>query len=158
MRTLRIAWEVIKTFDPDGYVTLSGTGYPSFLDAVCRQTDNPNGGGVNAQFPLKGGAYFDVIGFHSYPHFDGSTKYWDNNLQQLVYVRHSDGAADGLIRTQETYDIVLNNYGYNGNTFPEKVWTITEGNVPGLSFNGDLGGVEAQRNFIIKAVVAMMKK
>jgi uncharacterized repeat protein (TIGR01451 family) len=161
VRTLRVAWEVIKTVDPSAYVTCSGVGYPAFLDAVLRHTDNPNGGTVTAQYPLRGGAYFDAVGFHSYPHFDGSVRYWDNQCQCMTNLRHSDGAADGIIRNQGIYQAVLNTYGFDGVKFPKKVWNITEGNIPGKSFKwGDeflLGGQETQRNFIVKAMVRMMQ-
>jgi hypothetical protein len=161
IRTLRIAWEVVKTVDSDAYVTCSGVGYPAFLDALLRQTDNPQGGAVTPDFPLKGGAYFDAVGFHSYPHFDGSVRYWDNSCQCMVNKRHSDGAADGIIRNLGVYQDVLNKYGYNNGTFPAKIWNITEGNIPAKSFVWGsetlLGGPEIQRNFIIKAVARMMQ-
>ncbi|MEL6868118.1 MAG: hypothetical protein AAFP19_27090, partial [Bacteroidota bacterium] len=122
VRTLRVAWEVIKSIDPDAYVTVAGVGFPSFLDAILRNTDNPEDGSVSADYPLKGGAYFDVMGFHSYPHFDGSTRYWDNDIFDFVYTRHSDAAADGIISRQATYQSVLSNYGYDGQTYPNKEW------------------------------------
>src|SRR5450432_431281 len=61
IRMMRIAYEVIKTVDPTAYVSMGGVGYPSFLDAVCRNTDNPADGSVNASYPVKGGAYFDCM-------------------------------------------------------------------------------------------------
>lgn len=162
IRTLRVAWEVIKTVDPDAYVTCSGVGYPAFLDALLRQTDNPDAGKVTPDFPLKGGAYFDAVGFHAYPHFDGSVRYWDNACQCMVNKRHSDGAADGIVRNMGIYADVLSRHGYNRSTFPEKVWNLTEINIPAKSFvwGSDqlLGGPEVQRNFIVKAVVRMMQK
>lgn len=161
IRTLRVAWEVIKTVDPDAYVTCSGVGYPAFLDAVLRQTDNPNGGQVTADYPLRGGAYFDAVGFHSYPHFDGSVRYWDNACNCMVNARHSDGAVDGMLRNQGIYQDVLNKHGYNGATFPKKIWTITEGNLPGKPFawGNDLllGGLVVQCNYIMKTVVRLMQ-
>jgi uncharacterized repeat protein (TIGR01451 family) len=161
IRHLRVAYEVIKTVDPNAYVTCSGVGYPAFLDAILRQTDNPNGGAVTAAYPLKGGAYFDAVGFHSYPHFDGTVRYWDNNCQCMVNARHSDAAADGTVtRTKKAYDDVLAVHGY-GSTYPQKVWTITEGNIPAKSFTWGpdqlLGGIEVQRNFTIKNMVALIK-
>jgi hypothetical protein len=162
VRTLRVSYDIIKTLDPTAYVTASGLGYPSFLDAILRNTDNPNGGAVTPEYPLKGGAYFDAVGFHSYPHFDGSVRYWDNALGQMVDTRHSDGAADGTIRVWQGYETVLNNYGYNGSTFPRKIKLITEGNIPRKAFdvgtpNESLGGTEVQRNYAIKNVVRLMQ-
>ncbi|HVK48713.1 MAG TPA: hypothetical protein VM488_12725, partial [Pseudobacter sp.] len=54
IRLLRISYEVIKTVDPTAYITTGGLGYPSFLDAILRFTDNPSGGAVSAAYPLKG--------------------------------------------------------------------------------------------------------
>jgi Domain of unknown function DUF11/GEVED domain/Secretion system C-terminal sorting domain/CARDB len=162
VRTLRVSYDIIKTLDPDSYVTASGLGYPSFLDAVLRNTDNPVDGSVTAQYPLTGGAYFDAVGFHSYPHFDGSVRYYDFNLNQMVDARHSDGAADGTIRVWQTFEQVLNTRGYDGSSFPRKVKLITEGNIPRKAFdvgtaNESLGGTEVQRNYGMKNMVRLMQ-
>ena len=58
VRTMRIAYQVVKTHSPDDYVVLSGLGFESFLDAVLRNTDNPNGGGVTSEYPLGGGVVY----------------------------------------------------------------------------------------------------
>ncbi len=157
VRLLRISYEVIKTVDPDAYVAVSGVGYPSFLDAVLRNTDNPSDGSENTDYPLKGGAYFDIMGFHSYPHFDGSLRYWDDDIMDFVLTRHSDAAADGVLALQDTLQGVLNNYGYDGSTYPLKPWIITEINLPRKEFGDFIGSEEAQRNFMIKNVVICMQ-
>lgn len=154
VRLLRISWEIIKSVDETSYVVVSGTGYPSFLDAIMRNTDNPEDGLVTADFPLSGGAYFDVMGFHSYPHFDGSLREYSNEINGFINYRHSDAAAEGFNRTRGQYQEVLDNYGYDGATYPEKLWTITECNLPRAQYGEYIGSVEAQRNFMIKAYVA----
>ncbi|MEZ4960663.1 MAG: T9SS type A sorting domain-containing protein [Saprospiraceae bacterium] len=152
VRLLRIAWEVIKTVDPDAYVCTGGIGNPAFLDAMLRNTDNPMDGSINGNYPQKGGAYFDVLSYHSFPHFDGSLR--DFNGLGWDYHRHSDRAAEGLVSRKELFRQVLAAYGYDGNTFPEKLWVVSETNLPRVSFHNDfLGSVEAQRNFTIKALV-----
>ncbi len=163
VRLLRISWDIIKTLDPDAYVVVSGTGYPSFLDAILRNTDNPVDGSVTAEYPLKGGAYFDVMGYHSYPHFDGGLREYSDVTQDWIYYRHSDGAANALVRTKEAYQAVLDSYGYNGSTYPKKQWIITEINLPRKPFpdpsdpgQNFIGSAVAQRNFIIKAMVTCM--
>ncbi len=163
IRLLRISWDIIKTLDPDAYVVVSGTGYPSFLDAILRNTDNPVDGSVTAEYPLKGGAYFDVMGYHSYPHFDGGLREFSDATMDWVYYRHSDAAAQALLRTKEDYQAVLDSYGYNGSTYPEKHWIITEINLPRKEYpdpsdpgENFIGSAEAQRNFIIKAMVTCM--
>ena len=157
IRTLRISYEVIKTLSPDDYVVMSGIGYNSFLDVILRNTDNPNGGAVNDEFPLKGGAYFDITGFHAYPHIDGSTRYWDNDIQGFVYTRHSDAAIDGLLETQEERYQILKSYGYDNSPYPEKGWTITEINVPRQAFGQYFGSDELQVNYLSKLIVASMQ-
>jgi hypothetical protein len=157
VRMLRISWEVIKTADPTAFVEIGALGYPHFLDAVMRNTDNPNGGQVTAQYPLKGGAYFDVMGYHTYPHIDGSLwTYRPDNGQITGFHRHSDGAIDsGIVKKKVWFQRVLDKYGYNGVTFPKKNWTITEFNLPRRVFssNNYIGSEELQRNSIIKAAV-----
>jgi len=130
IRTLRISWEIIKHLDPESYVCVAGVGFTSFLDAVLRNTDNPVDGSATTAYPHGGGAYFDVMGFHSYPDIDGSVRYWDNSIGGFVYERHSDAAARGIDNTKSDYQAVLDNYGYDGVTYPEKEWIITEINVP----------------------------
>ncbi len=157
IRMLRISYEIIHTFDPDSYVTVSGVGFPSFLDAILRNTDNPNDGSTNNDYPLKGGAYFDVIGYHSYPHFDGNLKVWDPATSSFIYSRHSDAASESIAKSKNDLQDVLDNYGYDGNTFPEKHWTITEVNLPRKQISDYIGGEEVQRNFLIKSYVEAVK-
>jgi len=157
VRLLRISYEVIKSVDPEAYVAVSGVGFPSFLDAILRNTDNPVGGFVSEDYPLGGGAYFDVMGFHFYPHFDGSLQEWNQDRLDWDYYRHSDAAADGMVVQKDTLQYVLEQYGYDGQTFPNKEWIITECNLPRKAFDQFIGSDEAQRNFMIKAIVQAMK-
>lgn len=148
IRTLRVAWEVIKTVDPDGYVCLGSVGYQSLLNAILSNTDNPNQGDVSAAYPLTGGAYFDCISFHSYPHFDGST----TNFGLGIFRRHSDAAADGLNYYRGYYQTILDQYGYDGNKYPKKEWIVTEINAPRKAYSGPFfGGKDAQINHMMKA-------
>ncbi len=157
IRMLRISYEVIKTIDPDAYVAVGGLGFPSFLDLIMRHSDNPNGGQVTDEYPHKGGAYFDVLSYHSYPHIDGSLRDWNNDIGDFDYFRHSDAATDGIIQKQSEFSAVLDAYGYNDQTYPSKVWIITESNIPAIAFGEDMGSDEAQRNFTIKTRVACEK-
>ncbi|MEM9819655.1 MAG: PKD domain-containing protein [Bacteroidota bacterium] len=157
IRTLRIAYEVIKYIHPDDYVTLASVGYPSFMDAILRNTDNPEDGSVSSEYPLGGGAYFDVVTIHSYPHFDGTLRYWDEDLGGFVHNRHSDAAAGGIERTKTLYQAVLADYGYDDVTYPAKEWIITEINVPRKPFGDFIGGEEVQINYIIKAYIEAVR-
>ena len=152
VRMMRISWEVIKTVDPEAYVLTGGIGNEAFLDALCRYTDNPDGGQVTADFPHTGGAYFDVLSFHYYPHFDNTLRTF--NGLDWDFHRHSDLAAQGVIEKKASFQSVLDKYGFDGNQYPEKLWQISEMNVPRLTFN-DLffGSNMGQVNFTIKSLV-----
>lgn len=154
IRMLRISYEVIKFVDPTAYIAVGGLGFPSFLDLILRHTDNPDQGLVTTDYPLHGGAYFDVLSYHSYPHFDGSLRYWSNDINGFVHLRHSDAATNGVINKKYEFQEVLNQYGYNGVDYPTKEWIITESNIPRLTFGEYIGSPEAQRNFLIKTYVA----
>lgn len=157
IRMLRISYDIIKTVDPESYVAIGGIGYPSFLDAVMRNTDNPDSGEVTGEFPLKGGAYFDVLSYHTYPHIDNSLRKWNNAIGGFVYFRHTDAAVQGVLNLRNRFEEVLFKYGYNGTQFPEKEWIITESNVPRKPLNRGFGTDEVQRNFIIKALIESQK-
>ncbi len=158
VRTLRICYDVVKTVDPDAYVCLAGVGFESFLDAVLRNTDNPVDGSVTAEYPYGGGAYFDCMGFHTYPDIDGSVRYWDNATNSWVYSRHSDAAAEGVNTRKHTYENRLALYGFDGVTYPKKEWIITEINSPRKKFDpNSMASIESQVNYITKATVNAMK-
>ncbi|MEM1327721.1 MAG: T9SS type A sorting domain-containing protein [Bacteroidota bacterium] len=164
IRTLRVSYEVIKFVDPDAYVSIGALGMPHFLDAVLRNTDNPYGGGETEEFPLKGGAYFDVMGYHEYPHIDGSLWDYDYRTQQPPnnFLRNSDNAVEsGIYRKKDEFQAVLDKHGYDGSTYPEKLWIITESNMPRQQFTDTIryyGSDELQRNYIIKAAIGAMKQ
>ncbi len=158
VRMLRISYDVIKSADPDAYVAIGGLGYPSFLDAVLRNTDNPNGGDETPDYPLKGGAYFDCLSYHSYPHIDGSLREWNNDTQMFDYFRHSDAAVDGYLALRDEFETVLGNYDYDGNVYPKKVVINTESNIPRKKFGNYIGSDLAQLNYLIKALVTSMKE
>ncbi len=158
IRLLRISYEVIKTVDPEGYVTLASVGFSAFLDAILRNTDNPIDGSTNTDYPLGGGAYFDAIGIHSYPHFDGTLRYWDDNIQDFVYSRHTDKAITSISNAKDTFEIILENYGYDDQQYPKKEWIITEINLPRKSFSAEsYGSDEVQINFVMKAYIESVR-
>ena len=153
IRTMRITYEVIKSVRPDAYVVLSGVGNDSFLDAILRNTDNPDDGSMTSDFPRKGGAYYDIMGFHVYPSIDGSIRKWNNTTQAFDYFRHSDAAVDGYGERIANREILLAQYGYDGVTYPKKLLTVTEMNVPRKKFGDSFGSDTLQRNYILKAAL-----
>ncbi len=157
VRMLRITYEIVKSIDPSAYVVTSGVGYPSFLDAILRNTDNPDGGKVTPQYPLKGGAYFDGIGYHAYPHFDDALRAYNNVRNDFDYFRHSDAAAVDPGRIKNQFQDVLKNYSYDGVKYPNKLWLITECHIPRKEFGQFIGSSEAQKNFMPKAYINCVK-
>jgi hypothetical protein len=157
IRLLRITYEVVKSLSPNSYVATGGIGYPNFLDAILRNTDNPTGA-VTADYPLKGGAYFDVLSYHSYPQF--TLNAWNNALGKMDYFRYSDYAIQKLISLKSDFNTVLKKYGY-GSTYPAKRWIVTETNVPRKRYtdmtNPYIGSDTAQRNYVVKAYVYAQK-
>ncbi len=149
IRLLRIAYTVIKRYDPKGYITPGGLGYQSFLDVILRSTDNPDGGKVNSAYPLKGGAYFDTLSMHNYPQY--GTRYYENG--QWIPDRHSDKAVSVFLGSHQEFAAVLAKHGYNGIKYPQKPYIITEMNVARKQIGETLGGKTLQRNFTIKAIV-----
>jgi len=154
IRLLRIAYEVIKTVDSESYVTVGGLGYESFLDVILRYTDNPNGGTVTDEYPLKGGAYFDVLSYHVYPHINGSLKIWDNSINGFAYSRHSDAAVAGTIGLKTKFENILLQYGYDNQTYPKKYFICTETTVPRKKLEDYIGSDAASRNYAMKIQIA----
>jgi hypothetical protein len=151
IRLLRISYEIIKSIDPSAYIAVGGIGYASFLDGLLRNTDNPVDGSVTAEYPLRGGAYFDVVSFHNYPMY--ALMYWDNSILNFAYKRHSDAATDEYIKAKNSMVDVLNTYGYNNTTYPAKYFISTETNIPRVEIGDYIGSDQAQRNYIMKTLV-----
>lgn len=149
IRLLRIAYAVVKEYDATAYVTPGGLGYPSYLDALLRYTDNPDGGQVTAAYPLTGGAYFDALSMHNYPQF--GTRYYENG--QWHPDRHSDKAVEVFLNSRADFEAVLVDRGYDGQQYPQKPIIVTELNVARKQIDETLGGEVLQRNFTIKALV-----
>ena len=154
VRMLRITYEVVKKYYPDSYVT-TGLGYPEYLDALLRYTDNPDAGAATADYPRTGGAYFDVVSFHAYPNY--ALHYWDNSINGFRYTRTSDYAANKVIEYKNQMAAVLTKYSYDGSQHPGKLLTITESNVSRRTSNDRISSDEAQRNFGIKSLVLAQK-
>jgi hypothetical protein len=131
VRMLRITTEVAKKADPEAKVAVGGLGYSSFLSAVLRYTDNPADGSVTADYPKKGGDYFDVVDMHYYPVFSPGS---------------SDVGAAGLIASKAEFQTVLGNAGASGKPF-----VVTETGAPHLAGSGP-SGPEYSRNYVLKAM------
>lgn len=139
VRMLRITYEIVKSVNPSGMVCVGGLGYSGFLDAILRNTDNPNGGTVSNEYPKKGGDWFDVVSYHVYPMYD------------LGGNKNSDAAAATISTHKNEFQNVLNKYSV------QKGFIVTETNIPRKPLNNYIGGTDVQRNFLIKAAVVAQK-
>lgn len=167
IRLLRISYEVIKSVDEDAVICTGGLGYSSFLDAVLRNTDNPDGGKITSEYPLKGGAYFDCVSYHVYPMY--YLRKWTGRDQShpdgFTYFRHTDAAIEAAVNHQKKMEDVLSKHGYNGTVYPQKEWILSETNIPsrrvkGYDDNGKkwfIGSDEAQRNYLTKVAITCQK-
>ncbi|OON67582.1 hypothetical protein B0919_17295 [Hymenobacter sp. CRA2] len=156
IRTLRITWEVVKKYQPDAYVTPGGLGYPEYLDALLRYSDNPRDGRVTSQYPATGGAYFDALDYHVYPAYDLRRREW-RRAGQFAYSHHSDAAAAQVVAHKNAMEAVLHRYGYDGRTYPRKPAIVTETNLSRRPADWRYGSDELQRNFGMKALVLAQK-
>jgi hypothetical protein len=132
IRMLRVTHEVVHKLDPQGKVALGGIGYPSFLGAILRYTDEPASGAVDTDHPEKGGAYFDVVSYHYYPVFSSGS---------------SDVGAKGLLTLRDQLQAELDKAGVQG-----KSYIVTESGAPRYAFGSAPGGPEYARNYLMKAM------
>ncbi|MEB2312256.1 MAG: hypothetical protein OZ921_06090 [Sorangiineae bacterium] len=131
IRLLRITHEVVKKLDPEGKVTLGGIGYPSFLGALLRYTDEPTSGKVDAEHPKTGAAYFDLVSYHYYPVFSAVD---------------SSGGARGLVQLRDELATELTRAGVS------KPFIITESGAPRFAVDGKPGGTAFAANYLLKAM------
>ncbi len=134
VRMLRIAYEVKEEVAPNTYVMTGGIGYASFLSAILRYTDNPDGGKVTDAYPNTGAAYFDIVSFHHYPHLvdDGSS---DSGLASF------EAHRDELYAELDAADV------------PEKGFMVTENGACRVALPDVASGPEYARNYLQKSMV-----
>ena len=156
IRTLRITWEVVKKYAPEDFVTPGGLGYPEFLDALLRYSDNPRDGALTRDYPAAGGAFFDVLDYHVYPSYYLRQRAWRRG-GQFEYARHSDAAAAQVLGHKAAMEAVLHKYGYDGKAYPRKHFLVSETNISRRPAEWRYGSDEMQRNFGIKALVLAQK-
>lgn len=133
VRMLRIAKQAALKADPDSLIATGGIGYPPFLDAILRYTDNPADGAVTDAYPAKGGDYVDVLDFHYYPVFSAKS---------------SDPSVDDFMASKKALQDVLDTRG-------KKVrgWNVSETGAPMATTTEypTIGSPEYARNYLLKA-------
>lgn len=157
VRELRIFYEVLKALYPNSFVCTGGLGYVSFLDFILRSSDHPTDGTQRTSaYPYGGGAWFDCLSFHDYPLYNGGRYYTSSGFE---YFNDSDAFANQLVTDLSQWQNTLVQYGYDGINYPRKKIIITEHNIPGQqeTANGNVGGIEVQSSYIVKAHVLLQK-
>ncbi|MBU1412564.1 hypothetical protein KKC22_13715 [Myxococcota bacterium] len=132
IRLLRVSAEVIRHIAPDALVATGGLGYPSFVDALLRYTDNPADGSATEAYPHRGGHWFDVHSIHYYPIFGGG---------------NSDTGVEGFLAHLQDHVNVLSANGSGPRTF-----IVTESGAPHLVVDDNPGGPEYARNYLLKVI------
>lgn len=133
VRMLRVTMEAARKADPTARIALGGLGYPSFLNAVLRYTDEPNAGAVTTDFPKKGGDYFDVLDYHYYPVFSPGS---------------SDVGVDGFVKLKGEMAAELSKAGVSG-----KAWNVTETGAPSEAVGKATGSPVYARSYLVKTMV-----
>lgn len=132
VRMLRITHEVVHHFDDSAAVTTGGIGYPQFLNALLRYTDEPEAGTVTDAYPAKGGQYLDIVSYHYYPVFGGGS---------------SDRGVDGLLQARDDYAKELTAAGE-----AERQFVVTESGAPRYALGDYPGGEEYSASYLVKAM------
>ncbi|MBL7806907.1 MAG: hypothetical protein JNN28_03790 [Saprospiraceae bacterium] len=154
VRMLRITYEVLKKVDPNALVATGGLGWPAYLDAICRYTDQPLTGKISSDsFPLTGGAYFDCVSFHAYPHLFTKPISGSKNKDAASSL-YSNAALEGLWGLKNQLNQVLLNHGFDGIKYPEKRWICTEFNLPREPSKSWSGDESTQLDFVVKALAS----
>lgn len=133
VRALRIAHEVVHRVDADAQVTVGGVGYPTFLEALLRYTDEPTAGAVDADHPFTGGHYLDVLSFHYYPVFGGGS---------------SDRGVEGLLAQRDAMRAALTAAGLGDMSF-----VVTETGAPRVMVGTTPGSPLYAASYLVKAMV-----
>lgn len=144
IRMLRIAREIADKFFPEAVICQGGIGYPNFFDAVCRYTDNPDGGKKTTEFPKTGGEFSDVVSYHIYPHY--FLKQWVNAKGNTNFAT-SDAAAAVVFSHADKLKAVLKKY-----SLPDQQFICTETGLGKRSIGIIIMTDQMQANFGIKTL------
>ena len=151
IRLQRITYEVAKKVDPECWVATGGLGYSSFLDAIMRYTDNPDGGKVTEEYPAYGGAYFDCDAYHQYPQY-GVT---DEETGEAYNDNGSDILAKKVVILKKNHHYIIKKYGF-GEKYPDKIFINTETGLNSKA-SGGVGGDLVRTNWIIKLALLCLE-
>ena len=133
VRMLRVSKLAAQLADPQAKIATGGLGYPNFLAALLRSTDNPLDGSVTSKFPKTGAAYIDVLSFHHYP----------------IYTQgNSDAALGGYFDQIEAFRSTLAQ-----SDASIVAWETTETGAPHAKVGNNPGGEDYARNYLLKVMI-----
>lgn len=133
VRMLRVSREAAKLADPNALIATGGIGYPSFLDAVLRYSDEPTSGKIDEAHPKTGADYIDVVSFHHYP---------------IYTAGNSESALESFLGQKAALELVTEAH---GRTY---AWECTETGAPHRAVGTFPGGDEYARNYLMKAMAS----
>ncbi len=134
VRLLRVSSVAAKLADPEAKIATGGLGYPSFLGAILRYTDNPADGSATSDFPGKGGDYFDVLSFHHYPIYTPG----NSDAGVVGYLDHKAKMSAELSKAGKQV------VGYE----------TTESGAPHVGISNTPSGAEYARNYLMKVMTS----
>ena len=147
IRLLRISYEVIKFIDKDAFVAIGGITQPYFFKWILNNTDNYlEEGKVSKEYPYYGGAYFDCVSFHEYPHQNIT----DIQSDEFIYDKGSDILIKKFITAKKNLEYYLNLYKFDDVTYPKKLFVSSTTGVASYSIDELIGGEEVRQNFLLK--------
>ncbi|HET9932279.1 MAG TPA: hypothetical protein VFQ35_16360 [Polyangiaceae bacterium] len=130
VRMLRVSSVAAKLANPNAKIATGGIGYPNFLDAIVRYSDEPKAGAIDADHPATGKAYFDVVSFHHYP---------------IYTPGNSEAGVDGFMKQRQALGALVD---------PSRVlgWECTETGAPHLPLDGIPSGSAYAKNYLLKVM------
>ncbi len=131
VRMLRVSHEAARLADPSAKIATGGLGYPNFLDAVLRYTDEPKTGAIDADHPATGKAYIDVLSFHHYP---------------IYTAGNSEAGVDGFLSQRQAFAKLVDAAGIHVD------WECTETGAPHVTLDSVPSGTDYARNYLMKVM------
>ena len=146
IRLLRISYEVIKFIDKDAFVSIGGISHPEFFKWILNKTDEPEEGQITKEYPYLGGAYFDCVSFHEYPHENIT----DIQTKEILYKIGSDSLVNKFITSKKNFEYYLNTFEFNGIKYPKKLFVSSATGVASVSIDDLVGDEITRQNFLLK--------
>ena len=103
-------------------------------------------GKITKEYPHLGGAYFDCVSFHEYPHENIT----DIQTKEILYKIGSDSLVNKFITLKKNLEYYLNKNEFNGITYPKKLFVSSATGVASISIDDLVGDEITRQNFLLK--------